>query len=77
MPASEGTGVIAGGPVRRYPPLSNTTSVMPAFKAFSATALPTTFAASLLDIPPDPYHVYGVRYKDEVIVRKEGKTGKK
>ena len=26
---------------------------------------------------PDPYHVYGIRYKDEVIVRKEGKTGKK
>ena len=26
---------------------------------------------------PDPYHAYGIRYKDEVIVRKEGKTGKK
>ena len=26
---------------------------------------------------PDPYHVYGIRYKDEVIARKEGKTGKK
>ena len=26
---------------------------------------------------PDPYHAYGIRYKDEVIARKEGKTGKK
>lgn len=26
---------------------------------------------------PDPYHAYGIRYRDEVIVRKEGKTGKK
>lgn len=27
---------------------------------------------------PDPYHIYGIRYKDEVIVKKEGKkTGKK
>lgn len=26
---------------------------------------------------PDPYHVYGIRYKDEVIVRKEGKTAGK
>lgn len=25
---------------------------------------------------PEPYHGYGIRYKDEVIVRKEGKTGK-
>lgn len=25
---------------------------------------------------PDPYHLYGIRYKDEVIVKKEGKTGK-
>lgn len=23
---------------------------------------------------PDPYHGYGVRYKDETILRKEGKT---
>lgn len=26
---------------------------------------------------PDPYHAYGIRYKDEVIVRKEGKKGTK
>ena len=26
---------------------------------------------------PDPYHAYGVSYKDEVIARKEGKKGKK
>ena len=26
---------------------------------------------------PDPYHAYGIRYKDEVIARKEGKAGKK
>lgn len=26
---------------------------------------------------PEPYHGYGIRYKDEVIERKEGKTGGK
>ena len=26
---------------------------------------------------PEPYHGYGIRYKDEVIVRKEGKTAGK
>jgi large subunit ribosomal protein L6 len=26
---------------------------------------------------PEPYHLYGIRYKDEVIIKKEGKTGKK
>lgn len=26
---------------------------------------------------PEPYHGYGIRYSDEVIVRKEGKTGGK
>lgn len=26
---------------------------------------------------PDPYHIYGVRYKDEVIVKKEGKKAGK
>ena len=26
---------------------------------------------------PDPYHAYGIRYRDEVIARKEGKAGKK
>jgi len=26
---------------------------------------------------PDPYHAYGISYKDEVIPRKEGKKGKK
>lgn len=25
---------------------------------------------------PDPYHLYGIRYKDEVIIKKEGKKGK-
>ncbi|MCL2675292.1 MAG: 50S ribosomal protein L6 [Firmicutes bacterium] len=27
--------------------------------------------------PVEPYHAYGIRYKDEVVIRKEGKTGKK
>lgn len=26
---------------------------------------------------PDPYHLYGIRYKDEVLVKKEGKTAGK
>ena len=26
---------------------------------------------------PEPYHGYGIRYKEEVIVRKEGKTAGK
>lgn len=26
---------------------------------------------------PDPYHLYGIRYKDEVLVKKEGKTNGK
>ena len=26
---------------------------------------------------PEPYHGYGIRYKDEVIERKEGKTAGK
>ena len=26
---------------------------------------------------PEPYHVYGIRYNDEVIIRKEGKTAGK
>jgi len=26
---------------------------------------------------PDPYHIYGIRYKDEVIVKKEGKAAGK
>lgn len=26
---------------------------------------------------PDPYHIYGIRYKDEVIVKKEGKKAGK
>ena len=26
---------------------------------------------------PDPYHFYGIRYKDEVIQKKEGKTAGK
>lgn len=25
---------------------------------------------------PDPYHLYGIRYKDEIINKKEGKKGK-
>lgn len=25
---------------------------------------------------PDPYHLYGIRYKNEVIIKKEGKKGK-
>lgn len=37
------------------------------------------FAAKIRDIKPvEPYHAYGIKYKDEVVVRKEGKTsGKK
>ena len=26
---------------------------------------------------PEPYHIYGIRYKDEVIQKKEGKTAGK
>ena len=26
---------------------------------------------------PDPYHGYGIRYKEETILRKEGKTAGK
>lgn len=26
--------------------------------------------------PVEPYHAYGIRYSDEVVIRKEGKTGK-
>ena len=36
------------------------------------------FAANLRDIKrPDPYHIYGIRYKDEVLVKKVGKTAGK
>jgi len=36
------------------------------------------FASNIRDIKPvEPYHAYGVRYLDEVVVRKEGKTAKK
>ena len=37
------------------------------------------FAAKIRDIKPvEPYHAYGIRYSDEVVIRKEGKTsGKK
>ena len=36
------------------------------------------FAANLRDIKrPDPYHLYGILYKDEVIVKKVGKTAGK
>ncbi len=37
------------------------------------------YAAKIRDIRPvEPYHAYGIKYKDEVVVRKEGKTsGKK
>ena len=36
------------------------------------------FAANLRDIKrPDPYHIYGIRYKDEVIVKKVCKTAGK
>ena len=36
------------------------------------------FAADLRDIKrPDPYHLYGILYKDEVIVKKVGKTAGK
>ena len=36
------------------------------------------FAANVRDIKPvEPYHAYGISYADEVIVRKEVKSGKK
>ena len=36
------------------------------------------FAAKVRDIKPvEPYHAYGISYSDEVIVRKEVKSGKK
>lgn len=36
------------------------------------------FAAKVRDIKPvEPYHAYGISYTDEVIVRKEVKSGKK
>lgn len=36
------------------------------------------YAASVRDIRrPEPYHAYGIRYSDEVIERKEGKTAGK
>ena len=36
------------------------------------------FASNIRDIKPvEPYHAYGIRYLDEVVVRKEGKTAKK
>ena len=36
------------------------------------------FAAKVRDIKPvEPYHAYGISYEDEVIVRKEVKSGKK
>ena len=36
------------------------------------------FAAKIRDIKPvEPYHAYGITYTDEVVVRKERKTGKK
>jgi large subunit ribosomal protein L6 len=36
------------------------------------------FASNIRGIKPvEPYHAYGIRYLDEVVVRKEGKTAKK
>lgn len=36
------------------------------------------FASNIRDIKPvEPYHAYGIRYLDEVVVRKVGKTAKK
>lgn len=36
------------------------------------------FAAKVRDIKPvEPYHAYGISYSDEVVVRKEVKSGKK
>ena len=37
-----------------------------------------TFAASIKALKPvEPYHGYGIHYKDEVVIRKEGKTAGK
>lgn len=36
------------------------------------------FASDIRQIKPvEPYHAYGIRYLDEVVIRKEGKTAKK
>lgn len=36
------------------------------------------FAAKIRDIKPvEPYHAYGISYSDEIIIRKEVKSGKK
>jgi len=36
------------------------------------------FASNVRDLKPvEPYHAYGISYSDEVIIRKETKTGKK
>ena len=36
------------------------------------------FAAKVRNIKPvEPYHAYGISYTDEVVVRKEVKSGKK
>ena len=46
-------------------------------KGISKEAVGQT-AANIRDIKrPDPYHAYGIRYKEEVIQRKEGKTAGK
>ena len=56
-------------------------------KAVSATELVVSgidkqkvgqFASNIRDLRPvEPYHGYGVRYKDEVVIRKVGKTAGK
>ena len=36
------------------------------------------FAAKIRDLKPvEPYHAYGIRYSDEVVIRKVGKTAGK
>ena len=36
------------------------------------------FAAKIRDLKPvEPYHAYGIKYADEVVIRKEGKTAAK
>lgn len=42
----------------------------------SKEAVGQTAASIRAKRPVEPYHAYGIRYSNEVVVRKEGKTGK-
>ena len=59
------------------PPLSKTTSLMPFSIALLATTVPIYAAEIREKRRPEPYKGKGIKYADEVIRRKVGKTGKK